>query len=104
MTRARPETVIRLGIAKLMRQIGFDVWDMEQNRPTRQTPGFSDLVCVGHGRVLFVEVKTEKGRLSGYQEIFGESIQRNGGDYLVWRSTVEAWDWLVEQGIIEEAA
>jgi len=100
----RPEQQIRLGIKRLLMQLGFAVWDMEQNRPTRQTPGFSDLVAMGHGQILFIEVKTPKGRLSEYQKLFGSAVTNNYGTYLVWRSVTDAWDWLVEWNIIEEVA
>ena len=101
--RQRPETAIRLGIRKFLKEMGFSVWDMEQNRPTRQTPGFSDLVAFGHGTILFVECKSETGRLTGWQEQFGDAVGQNGGTYLVWRSTHDAWDFLKEMGIITEA-
>lgn len=100
----RPEQAIRLEIKRLLKQLGFAVWDMEQNRPTRQTPGFSDLVVIGHGLILFVECKTPKGRLSDYQRVFGEAVTSNGGTYLIWRSVNDAWDYLVERNIIEEAS
>ncbi len=99
----RPEQAIRYGIKRFLKQVGFAVWDMEQNRRTRQTPGFSDLVAFGHGVILFIEVKTEKGRLSAYQEEFGDEVAQNGGVFLVWRSTRDAWDYLVQIGVIEEA-
>ena len=98
-----PETKIRLAIKRFSKQMGFSVWDMEQNRATRQTPGFSDLVLVGHGLILFVEVKTPKGRLSAYQKAFRDAVTENGGTFLVWRSVRDAWDYLVEVGIIRES-
>ena len=101
--RAQPEAQIRRGIREMLKQLGFAVWDLEQNRPTRQTPGISDLIAMGHGLVLFIECKTRKGRLTDAQHFFGQEVERNGGVYLIWRSTTDAWDWLVEQGIIEGA-
>jgi len=100
----RPETIIRVAIRDLLRTLGFSVWDLEQNRPTRQTPGFPDLVALGLGRILFIEVKTRKGRLSDAQKVFRDECTQNGGEYLVWRSASEAWDWLVERHVVEEAA
>jgi len=100
----RPETIIRVAIRDLLRTLGFSVWDLEQNRPTRQTPGFPDLVAMGRGRILFIEVKTRKGRLSDAQKVFRDECTQNGGEYLVFRSASEAWDWLVERHVVEEAA
>jgi Holliday junction resolvase-like predicted endonuclease len=102
MTRRHPETDIRIGIRTFLRDLGWAVWDMEQNRPTRQTPGFSDLVACGRGRILFIEVKTAKGKMTPAQAVFAAEIGHNGGTYLVWRSVKEAWDWLEAEGIIKE--
>jgi Holliday junction resolvase len=101
--RPSPEAGIRRGIREFLKTVGFAVWDMEQNRPTRQTAGFSDLVAIGHNRILFIEVKTPKGKLSITQEMFGAEIEQNGGTYLVWRSVLDAWDYLESQGIVSEA-
>jgi len=102
--RRQPEAAIRRAIRELLKQLGFAVWDCEQNRATRQTPGLSDLIAMGHGRILFIECKTPKGRLSDAQHFFGAEVERNNGVYLIWRSTTDAWDWLVERGIVEEAS
>ena len=103
MTRRHPEANIRIGIRDFLKQLGWAVWDMEQNRPTRQTPGFSDLVACGHGRILHIEVKTAKGRTTEAQEFFARQVRQNGGTYLVWRSVMDAWKWLEEEGIVKEA-
>ncbi len=98
-----PETRIRIDIRELLKKMGYSVWDLEQNRKTRQTPGFSDLVAFGHGMILFIEVKTEKGTQSDYQKIFEAEVNANGGTYFVWRDVRDAWDYLVSVGIITEA-
>jgi len=61
-------------------------------------------VVIGRGRILFIEVKTRKGRLSDAQKVFRDECTQNGGEYLVFRSASEAWDWLVERHVVEEAA
>ena len=99
----KPETAIRIGIRDLLRTLGFAVWDLEQNRQTRQTPGFTDLVAMGRGHILFIEVKTPKGSLSGAQEIFRDECLTNGGEWYLWRSTEDAKGWLVECGYVVEA-
>ena len=99
----RPEQKIRLEIRKFLKDVGFSVWDLEQNRKTRQTPGFSDLVAFGHGLILFIEVKTETGKLSEYQEVFAYEVRANGGTFLLWRDVREAWDYLAGLGIIKES-
>lgn len=101
--RRRPETAIRLGIKRLLRQVGFSVWDMEQNRPTRQTPGLPDLIALGHSWCLMIECKTPKGRLTDYQRGFQKACEGTPADYIVIRGVDEMWDWLVAHGVITEA-
>ena len=98
-----PETRIRIEIREFLKKMGYSVWDLEQNRKTRQTPGFSDLVAFGHGLILFIEVKTEQGKLSDAQEVFAHAVRSNGGNHLILREVREAWDYLVSLGVITEA-
>ena len=98
------EKRIQHEIKKFLKDMGFAVWDLSQPRATMQTPGFSDLVAFGHGLILFVEVKTETGKLSEYQEVFAYEVRANGGTYLVLRDVREAWDYLAGLGIIKESA
>lgn len=59
--------------------------------------GFSDLIVVAFNNILFVEVKTEKGRQSVLQKKFQSDIERLGFQYSVCRSlqdfqlTIERW-------------
>ena len=48
--------------------------------------GVSDLIIVGTGKVLFVEMKTQKGRQSGHQKAFQQAVERLGHRYVVCRS------------------
>lgn len=76
--------------------VGFAVYDMEQNRPTRQTPGFVDLVAFGHGLILFIECKSDRGRLSAWQRVMRDLVieQRIAEVFhFVWRSPKEAHEW-----------
>lgn len=103
----KPEEKIQRAIVEFMRTVGFSVWDTSQGYRkerggTRMTPGIPDLVICGHGHTIFVEVKTPKGKLTVYQHVFRSDWTKNGGTALVWRSSVEAFDWCVAQGIIEE--
>ena len=97
------ERSIQSGIVELLRKLHWSVWDLSQPRATLQTPGISDLVAIGRGHILFVEVKTPKGKLRESQKVFGREVLANGGEYLIWRSVNDAWDWLVERHYIEEA-
>lgn len=46
--------------------------------------GWPDLVLV-RGRLLFRELKTNRGRLQPHQEAWGAALQKAGCDWGVWR-------------------
>lgn len=48
--------------------------------------GFSDLIVIAEGNVLFVEVKAAKGKQSPKQEVFQADVERLGFQYSVCRS------------------
>ena len=50
----------------------------------RSEPGFPDLVLV-RDKILYRELKTNKGRLTRAQKAWGESLTAAGADYAVWR-------------------
>lgn len=52
------------------------------------TPGASDIIglCGASGRMICVECKTAKGRLSPLQEAFKKHIEDHNGVYIVARS------------------
>jgi hypothetical protein len=43
------------------------------------------MVAVKNGRVLWIEVKTEKGKLSAEQGEFQKNIEEHGGKYVIAR-------------------
>ena len=59
--------------------------------------GFSDLIVIVKGNVLFVEVKTKDGKQSDFQIKFQSDVERLGFQYSICRSledfimTVEKW-------------
>ena len=61
----------------------------------RSVPGFPDLVLVRRGRIIFAELKTDKGKLSAAQECWGAELECcEGIEYYVWRP--RDWDWVLE--------
>ena len=97
----KPEARIRSNITKLMRdKLGFSVWDLEQNRKTRQTPGIPDLIISGYGHHFHVEVKVPGKKETPGQVDFRETCNANGGLSLVWRSDAEALRWCQQEGIV----
>ena len=51
--------------------------------------GVSDLVVVLHQKVVFVELKTEKGVQSKFQKLFERRINKTGHEYYICRSLDE---------------
>ena len=87
----------------LKKQLGFSVWNLSQPRATKQSFGLPDLIAIGRGLILFIEVKRPGGKQTIYQEDFGLQVQDNGGTYVVWSSAKQAWDFLVERHFVEAA-
>ncbi|AUM72974.1 VRR-NUC domain-containing protein [Paracoccus jeotgali] len=56
--------------------------------------GFSDLIIVSGGRMLFLEVKSPRGRLSPAQRAFRDAVQAQGLAWALVRSPEDALDAL----------
>lgn len=59
------------------------------HRSERSEPGFPDLVLIGSHGVHFRELKTDKGKLTSYQQHWMTSLLTVGVDAGVWRC--EQW-------------
>ena len=64
---------------------GWRVYHTYDSR--RSEPGFPDLLLVRH-KILYRELKIEKGRVSPAQKAWGESLTEAGADYAVWRPSM----------------
>ena len=53
-------------------------------------PGFADLIVLCDGRVLFLELKSLKGRLSPAQEAFRDAVLAQGFGWALVRSLDDA--------------
>lgn len=62
-------------------------------------PGFADLIVIASCRVVFLEVKTARGRMSADQEAFRDAVETNGFGYAVVRSFEEALAAVEQVGI-----
>lgn len=51
--------------------------------------GAPDLIAIKEGRVLFIELKSKKGKQSPYQIEFQEEIENHKGEYILIRSLDE---------------
>lgn len=85
-------------VIALAQGLGFTVAHFRTVRVQRtngsvsyQTPvqadgaGFPDLVMVGHGRVAFVELKADKGRVRPEQETWINLLREGGATVFLWR-------------------
>ncbi|GHE05420.1 nuclease [Defluviimonas sp. 20V17] len=60
--------------------------------------GFSDLIVLSGGRVLFLEVKSQTGRLRKSQEVFRDTVLAQGFGWALVRSVDDALGALADQG------
>jgi hypothetical protein len=67
-------------------------------------PGFADLVVLCDGRVLFLELKSLKGRLSPAQEAFRDAVLAQGFGWALVRSLDDALEALADQGFTARIA
>ncbi len=87
------EAVLQTRVIDLARTFG---WLVNHARPARKldgswsTPiqgdkGFPDLVLVRPPFTMFVELKSEKGKLTPEQTVWLEALEKCGHDARVWR-------------------
>ncbi|MEN8892732.1 MAG: VRR-NUC domain-containing protein [Planktotalea arctica] len=67
-------------------------------------PGFADLVVLSEGRVLFLELKSLKGRLSPAQEAFRDAVLTQGFGWALVRSLDDALGALAGHGLTTRVA
>lgn len=79
-----PETAIKKEIKQYLSYKGWFHFHILQGLASHK--GICDIIAIKNGVTLYIEVKTPKGKLSEYQEIFKADIERSGGIYLVARS------------------
>lgn len=80
---------------KMLKMLGYDVWNLSQARASKQTEGLADSLVAGHGECFWVEWKTPTGRHSEAQQYFQKVVTRNGVPVYVWRSPLcvaEHWN------------
>ena len=65
--------------------------------------GFADLIVICGGRVLFLEVKSETGRLRKSQEVFRETVCSQGFGWALVRSVDDALGALADNGFTSRA-
>ena len=66
-------------------------------------PGFADLIVISSGRVLFLEVKSQTGRLRKSQEVFPDTVVTQGFGWALVRSVDDALGALADHGFTSRA-
>ena len=67
-------------------------------------PGFADLIILCDGKVLFLELKSLKGRLSPAQEAFRDAVTAQGFGWVLVRSLDDALGALADHGFTTRVA
>lgn len=60
-------------------------------RSDHAAAGFPDCVIVGHGQIVFAELKARRGRLTVDQCRWARAIVRAGGTWRLWRPDADSW-------------
>lgn len=89
------EKELQQAVVDLARLLGWRVYHTYDSR--RSTAGFPDLTLVRGSRLVFVELKAEKGRASIAQLTWLRDLSAAGADTYLWRPA----DWL--SGHVEDA-
>lgn len=56
--------------------------------------GVSDLIIILKNRVVFVEIKTQKGKQQESQKLFENQIKKHNLEYYIWRNLEEAVEFV----------
>ncbi len=84
------EAQLQSTVIEIMRWKGWSCYHTHDSR--RSEPGYPDLTAVRDSRLMFVEFKTEKGRMRPAQiEWLNMLVQAHGEVYLVRPSTMDAF-------------
>jgi penicillin-binding protein-related factor A (putative recombinase) len=84
------EKHITKSIRDFLKVMGIFHW--KEHGGLGSAPGVPDLVGVYEGRLLAIEIKTDKGKLSPQQKYFLEKIAEAGGIAFVARSVEDVID------------
>lgn len=91
---AVPERDWQRTVLDAARAFGWAAYHTHDSR--RSAPGFPDLVLARPPRLLFVELKTETGRVAPAQQAWLDTLAACGAQVAVWRPS----DWPLVEAIL----
>ncbi|GHU77108.1 hypothetical protein AGMMS49992_24070 [Clostridia bacterium] len=90
MSKTQPETFIRDIVRATLRADGWFVFYIFQGLGCYS--GIADLCAIKNGRVVWLEIKTQRGRQSDAQVRFQQRLEAHGGVYRVVRGLEDVSD------------
>ena len=78
-----------LDLAQLRGWLWQHEWDSRRKAGRTGSAGCPDLILLRPPRLLWVELKTARGRLSSEQQEWKDQLQAAGQEYYLWRPA----DW-----------
>lgn len=92
-----PETVVKKEVKDWLNIKGWFNFPILQGLGAY--PGIPDRIAIKNGIVLFIECKSEKGKLSDNQEVMMQDICVHRGHYIVTRSYEDIENYLKVSGL-----
>jgi hypothetical protein len=93
-TLVQSESQFQAAVVEYAERLGWLAYHTHDSR--RSNPGFPDLVLARRGRLIFAELKTEKGRLSTAQVDWLRAIEDASIEVYVWRPSL----WHEIEGVL----
>lgn len=85
------EKAFQAQVVTLARALGWRTYHTHFS--FRSDTGYPDLTLVKPGRLIFAELKTEKGKATAHQEEWLEALREAGAEAFLWRPS--DWDSIV---------
>lgn len=101
MKDQRTEAQIQAACKRLLKKMGFAVWDTSQPFRARITPGIADLFVAGRGYNAWIECKAGYKKQSPEQIEFQREVESHGGIYVLAYSEQDVADWINSLPVIE---
>jgi hypothetical protein len=88
------EREFQASVVKYAKMLGYRVYHTHDSR--RSVAGFPDLVLVRRPRIVFAELKSQRGRVTDDQAYWIRDLRACGAEVYLWRPS----DWPAVEGIL----